>query len=216
MMMDDAPGKDGYQDAGAPLLHEVLRPRIPMGLYVGAPYAAALGICEALDEAGLAARIAWPHDVVVLASGDGRESQEDVLAEGAAPASARIRVGARGGYDDDGMFCELRAITEGALDLSAQEDAVLEAVRSRFASWEDAIGRKQGMAGPLAAFLDDYFDLVGLMGEQVDIRYPNGRLMGSGRFAGMDVWGRATIRLDGGKEIEIAPEQARICPHGTA
>ena len=37
------------------------------------------------------------------------------------------------------------------------------------------------------------------------------RVIGRGALAGVDVWGRATVRLDNGaQELEVAPEQARL------
>lgn len=188
-------------------LSEVMRPRIPMGFYVGAPYVAAVAICESLNQQGFTARIAWPHDVVVAAPDTDPCS---------VPDCSRISVSARGGYDEEGMFCALSVVSDGPLDLSSCENAAQTAVHDRFASWEEALSRKQAMAGPLAAILSDCFDLVGLMGQQVDIRYPNGRLMATGCFAGVDVWGRASVRLDSGKELQVTPEQARIQPHHAA
>ena len=37
-----------------------------------------------------------------------------------------------------------------------------------------------------------------------------GRVIGEGSLAGVDVWGRATVRLDDARELEIAPEQAEL------
>ena len=50
------------------------------------------------------------------------------------------------------------------------------------------------------------------MGEKVEV-LRGGRVIGRGELAGVDVWGRATVRLDNGtQELEVAPEQARLRP----
>lgn len=188
-----AAGKDG-REGPETLFSEVMRPKVPMGLYVGAPYAAALGICEALDGGSSRARIAWPHDVAAASEG----------------GSCLVRVSGHGGYDDDGLFCRIDAAADGGMAPDA--GLALDGARRRMASWEAAIAQGQGMAGPLAAFLPDYFDHVGLMDHDVEIRFPNGRLMGRGRLCGVDIWGRASVRAADGREIVISPEQARIVP----
>lgn len=162
-----------------------LRPAVPMGFVTGAPYVCALGVARELG-----ARVAWPHGVV--------SPEGDPL----------VDVRARAGYDDEGVFvrCDLTWDAERDLDVPAVERAAEEGVRA----WEDAYGAGRGVAGPLAAVLDDYFDALLGMGERVEV-VRGGRVIGRGALAGVDVWGRATVRLDGGaQELEIAPEQASI------
>ncbi len=162
-----------------------LRPAVPMGAVTGVPYVCALAVAHLLD-----ARVAWPHEVV------------------SAEGEPIVRVGARAGYDDEGAFvrCDLTWDAERGLDAVVLERAVEEAVRA----WEGAYAGGRGAAGPLAPVLSDYFDALLGMGEMVEV-LRGGRVIGRGTLAGVDVWGRATVRLDGdGQELEIAPEQAGL------
>lgn len=170
-----------------------LRPAVPMGFVTGAPYVAALAVaCE------LGARVAWPHEVVTAAG------------------EPLVSVDAHAGYDDEGVFvrCDLSWEAEkdlgsgGRLDSAALERAVEGAV----SAWEEAHAAGRCAAGPLASVLGDYFDVLLGMGEAVEV-LRGGRVIGRGELAGVDVWGRATVRLEGGaQELEIAPEQARLRP----
>lgn len=162
-----------------------LRPAVPMGFVTGVPYVCALGVARELG-----ARVSWPHAVV--------SPEGDPL----------VDVRARAGYDDEGVFvrCDLTWDAGAGLDAASVERAAEGGVRA----WEDACGAGRGVAGPLAAVLDEYFDvLLGMGGPVEAVR--GGRVIGRGTLAGVDVWGRATIRLEGGaQELEIAPEQASI------
>lgn len=172
----------------------VVRPRIPMAALVGVPWCAALGVVDALRTAGVTdAGIAWPYDVVV----------------GDAPA---FSLAAQGGYDDEGMFVRLTLVAaDGVPQVSSAVHAqVDQAIVARLAAWEQDMATQGLQAGPLASFLPEYFDLVSLMGRPVEVVYPNGRVFDRGRLAGIDVWGRATIRRLDGSELEVAPEQARL------
>ena len=165
-----------------------------MALLVGVPWCAALGVVDALRATGAAdVGIAWPHDVVV----------------GGAPA---FSLAARGGYDDEGMFVRLALVSAG--DAPRPSQALLEqvdrAIAARLDVWERDVAAHGPQAGPLATFLPEYFDLVSLMGRPVEAVYPNGRAFDRGTLAGIDVWGRATIRRPDGSELELAPEQARL------
>ena len=162
----------------------VLRPAVPMSYVTGVPYVCALAVAGELG-----ARVAWPHDVVA--------------SDGSALASVR----ARAGYDEDGLFatCEVVSAGEIGLDVTAIEAAV----RTGVEAWEAAVSSGRGAAGPLAPVLGDYFDVLDGMGSEVEV-LRGGRVAGRGTLAGIDVWGKATVRLEDGRELEIAPEQASI------
>ena len=59
------------------------------------------------------------------------------------------------------------------------------------------------------AALGEYFDMVPLLGRQVAAVSPNGLPLAVGVFAGLDIWGRATIKTDAGEQ-EFPPEAVRI------
>ncbi len=167
----------------------------------GVPYVAALGACEGLERLGVfGVAVGWPADVV---------------SENGAGLVTRVRTNA--GYAE-GMFvvCSLAFDVEGGVhadslpDDEKVADAVCGAILGRVDAWADAVGAGRAVAGPLAPVLSDYFDRVALMGKPVELVYPNGRVAMRGTLAGVDVWGRATVRNELGGEVEVSPEQASI------
>ena len=162
-----------------------LRPSVPMGHMTGVPHVVALGVARELG-----AGVRWPHEVV------------------AASGEPLVSVDARAGYDDEGVFvrCDLAWDAERGLDAAALERAAREAIQA----WEHDVVAGRAAAGPLAPVLSDYFDALLGMGEKVEV-LRGGRVIGEGTLVAVDVWGRATVRLEGGaQELEIAPEQARL------
>nr|WP_147556223.1 hypothetical protein [Olsenella timonensis] len=163
----------------------VVRPAVPMGHVTGVPHVVALGVAREL-----AARVRWPHEVVTTAG------------------EPLVCVDARAGYDEDGVYvrCDLAWDAERGLAAPALERAAREGVDA----WAAAVAEGRAAAGPLAPVLSDYFDVLLGMGERVEV-LRGARVIGRGTLAGVDVWGRATVRLeDGAQELEVAPEQARL------
>lgn len=162
-----------------------LRPAVPMGHVTGVPYVVALAVARELG-----ARARWPHEVVTPAG------------------EPLVAVDARAGYDEDGVFvrCDLTWDDERALAAPALERAACEGVDA----WAADVAAGRAAAGPLAPVLSDYFDVLLGMGERVEV-LRGARVIGRGTLAGVDVWGRATVRLEGdAQELEVAPEQARL------
>ena len=207
-------------------LSVLLRPEVPMSHLMGLSAVCALGLVEALRETGATtAQLKWPNDVVV---------------PGEAGAAKLCGLLMEAGMSDLGMFAVAgmgvnleRPELEGdmgsvsplpaaslAETLAAADaempafEALAEAIRAhvvaRTNEWAEAIAAGRGAAGPLAPVLSDYFDALYLMGEPVNVVYPNGNLMAQGTFVGVDVWGRAAVRLEGGKELSISSEQASL------
>lgn len=190
-----------HREEGELELACVLRPQVGMGSLSGVPYVAALGACEGLERLGVSGvGVGWPADVVC---------------EDGTGLVARVRTSA--GYAE-GMFvvCSLSFDVAGGAHadaLPADEkvaDAVCGAILARVDAWAAAVGAGGAVAGPLAPVLSDYFDRVALMGKPVELVYPNGRVAMRGTLAGVDVWGRATVRNELGGEVEVSPEQASI------
>lgn len=188
----------------------ILRPQVAMGYLEGLPYVVSLGICEALDR--LCAdemRIGWPyavvHDTKPLVSLETHAG----YGKGGIFAVAQLTLPLKA-LDEGTHACALLEECRVQSDLSDRElaatlrDEILSALRG----WEQ--GFSQGGAGPLAPVLNDYFDVLDAMGERVEIRYPNGRLKAQGRFAGVDVWGRASVVADDGSEISFSHEEASM------
>ncbi|MCH3925969.1 MAG: hypothetical protein LKE27_05905 [Atopobiaceae bacterium] len=185
----------------------VLAPKIPMPYYESLPAVSALGVVEGLESAGAQGlSVGWPDTVVF---------------EGATVG----RVRAKAGYGDAGMFCAATVtLTAASADVSvpalegafggalprasALAEIVREALLAECRVWEE--GLQSNGAGPMEPVLDRYFDRVHLMGETVDVVYPNGRVRAQGRFAGIDIWGRATVVLEDGSELEFAAAESQI------
>lgn len=158
----------------------VLRPQVSMHQVATTPLIVALAIADALPHAA----IGWPSDVVDAADGH---------------LLSRIR--SHAGYDG-GMFCEV------TFDVD-EEEAVGLAIEARIAQWEAALAGKARMPG-LAPMLSDYAEALYGLGTEVVLLYPNGLPYTRALFCGIDIFGRATARLEGGAEIEFPPEQYRI------
>ena len=161
-----------------------LRPRIPMPHYTCVPHVVALGICDADADK----RIWWPHDICDEAHG------------------RCLEIVARAGYDEGGTFCTVSL--EGSL---AVTDEMVSSISRRVNSWEEAV-RAHPRQAPLTSVLEDYVDAQALLGEPVRVCYPNGADALAGTFVGIDVWGRATVRMEDGVDVEFGPERYQLLP----
>lgn len=178
-----------------------VRPQVPMGAFHALGYVCAMGAAEGLRAAGVDfAAIGWPQDVV-----DGRTFRP------------LCTLSMHAGYNK-GMYgeCTVAAAQQIGLlrDYSDEQlaSAIAAGIEARVASWEQQIVAGAGVAGPLAPVLSEYFDLVALLGNPAEAVYPNGNVMARGTFAGVDIWGRATLVTSDGSEVEFSPEQASIRP----
>ena len=181
-----------------------------MHAFHGLPFVAAMGMMDAFAGTaatpglGLAGKVGiqWPSDIVC-----GAPAFETSLA----------RVAVNGGAGAAGMFAavtvdvERAALGELGVDVAdeALAAALAEALLARVDAWSVAANTPQGAAGPLAPVLGEYFDMVPLLGRQVAAVSPNGLPLAVGVFAGLDIWGRATIKTDAGEQ-EFPPEAVRI------
>ncbi|MDY5559950.1 MAG: hypothetical protein SPF45_00420, partial [Collinsella sp.] len=153
---------------------------------------------------GLAGKVGiqWPSDIVY-----------------GAPAfeTSFARVAVNGGAGAAGMFgavtVDIERAALGELGVDVTDEALVEAlttaVLARVDAWAVVANTPQGAAGPLAPVLGEYFDMVPLLGRQVAAVSPNGLPLAVGVFAGLDIWGRATIKTDAGEQ-EFPPEAVRI------
>lgn len=162
----------------------VVRPAVGMHQMVAVPYVVALGICDALPEAG----IAWPHDVVEASTG-----------------SMLFGIDTRGGYDNNGMFVRVTLACAGDEPSEQTVRTLYDAITRRVDAWTASAGQT-----PLGAVLGDYANKLVQLGHKVSVVYPSGREYVRGTFVGVDVWGRATVRVGEGKQIEFPPERYRI------
>ena len=188
----------------------VVRPAVSMQAFHAIPFVAAMGMMDALvgvaDESGLGLAgkvgIQWPSDIVC-----GAPEFETLLAG----------ISVNGGAGAAGMFAAVTvrvASTELAALSATDVDTGLacrlaDAVAARIDAWAVAANTPQGKFGPLAPVLAEYFDMVPLLGHQAVAVSPNGLPLAVGVFAGLDIWGRATIKTDAGEQ-EFPPEAVKI------
>ena len=208
---------------GGLYLSVVLRPEVPMQYYMGLSAVCALGVLEALrEDAGMAkAALKWPNDVVL---GEGKLA--GILVEaGSSP---------QGPYAVCGVGVNLEPLAQegegacpfdspGALQAACAAEVagatfeferLARAVRDRVCAlvdmWAAEVRRGRAFAGPLTPVLNEYFDVVPLLGHRVGVYAPAGALLDEGMFAGVDCWGRAVVRLRGGDEVAYAAEQVSL------
>ena len=162
----------------------VLRPQVGMQQFASVPHVVALGVCDALPDRA----IAWPHGIADAKTGE-----------------LLCSLRAHAGYDDEGMYARV------SMPAELLTDAVEAAVRARVDAWAEALAGRPRLA-PLAPVLSDYADRLVLLGRKVRVTYPNGAVYATGEFCGIDVWGRATVRLTDGSDLEFPPERYNISP----
>lgn len=108
---------------------------------------------------------------------------------------------------DDGATLATSSADMSSLAISMQQRLV-----SAMRDWEIQAQSSNAQAGPWAPFLPAYFDRVPLLGQAVNVCYPNGRLYARGIFVGIDIWGRATVRTRRAGDIEFPAQQFVIRP----
>ena len=188
----------------------VARPAVGMQAFHALPFVAAMGMMDALagagDEPGLGLAgkvgIQWPSDIVC-----GAPAFETLLAS----------VSVNGGAGAAGMFAAVTVRVSSAeltgLGIEPVDGELAcrlaDAVLGRIDAWAVSANTPQGKVGPLAPVLAEYFDMVPLLGHRAAAISPSGLPVATGVFAGLDIWGRATIKTDAGEQ-EFPPEAVKI------
>lgn len=212
---------------GGLYLSVLLRPEVPMQQLMGIAAVGAMGALDALRSLG-AERVAlkWPNDVVAGPE-PGAGKVAGVLAEagyGDGGTFAVFGIGvnlSRGGIGDLAGCGTARPLEPACLEdamrggtaapgLEDLAEAIRDAVVERCDGWSAEVRAGHAAAGPLAPILSEYFDRMPLLGRQVMAVLPDGRVACRGVFAGVDVWGRATVHLADGSDVEFASEQASL------
>ena len=165
------------------------------------PYVVALGLCQFLRAADENFGIRWPYDICY---------KDQVVAS----------IKATAGYQE-GMFAVVSIVADvkalsSAFDVADNTELlakkVSELVVQSVGVWEQQVKRARSFAGPIALILSDYFDMVPLLGQQVNKVYPSGNVALTARFGGIDVWGHAILVDEDGKEILVSEEKASVVP----
>ena len=179
----------------------VVRLGVSMPYVPAVPYVVALGLCQFLRAADEGFGIRWPYDVCY---------KDQVVAS----------IKATAGYQE-GMFAVVSIAADpkvlssafgvaGNTELLAKK--VSELVVQSVSAWEERVKRARSFAGPIALILSDYFDMVPLLGQQVNKVYPSGNVALTARFGGIDIWGHAILVDQDGKEILVSEEEASVVP----
>ena len=165
------------------------------------PYVVALGVCQFLRAADEGFGICWPYNICY---------KDQVVAS----------IKATAGYQE-GMFAVVSVVADAkalglAFDVAGNTELlakkVSELVVQSVSAWEQQVKRARSFAGPIALILSDYFDMVPLLGQQVNKVYPSGNVALTARFGGIDVWGHAILVDEDGKEILVSEDEASVVP----
>ena len=179
----------------------VARLGVSMPYVPAVPYVVALGLCQFLRAADESFGIRWPYDICY---------KDQVVAS----------IKATAGYQE-GMFAVVSIAADPEVLCSVFDVAdntellakkVSEMVVQSVSAWEQQVKRARSFAGPIALILSDYFDMVPLLGQQVNKVYPSGNVTLTARFGGIDVWGHAILVDQDGKEILVSEEEASVVP----
>lgn len=205
----------------------LLRPKVPMAFLTGCAYVCGLATYHALKKLGVKdLSISWPHDIVA-----GGRKLGGLLVEGGTGVDGMFAVfgfGMNGlsaaSVDDEVKEAEFPFMREKANlvevlpegQVAPERAEVAELIRdyvvTAVEAWAAAIAAGRGAAGPLGPLMDDYFDALESMGDEVLVYRPDGVYLTRGTLCGLDGWGRVTVREADGTELELAPEQAVITP----
>ena len=179
----------------------VVRLGVSMPYVPAVPYVVALGVCQFLRAADESFGICWPYDICY---------KDQVVAS----------IKTTAGYQE-GMFAVVSIIADAkalslAFDVADNTELlakkVSELVVQSISAWEQQVKRARSFAGPIALILSDYFDMVPLLGQQVNKVYPSGNVALTARFGGIDVWGHAILVDEDGKEILVSEDEASVVP----
>ena len=179
----------------------VVRLGVSMPYVPAVPYVVALGVCQFLRAADDNFGICWPYDICY---------KDQVVAS----------IKATAGYQE-GMFAvvsvavnveALNSVFDVADNKELLAKKVSELVVQSVGTWEQQVKHVRSFAGPIALILSDYFDVVPLLGRQVNKVYPNGNVALTARFGGIDVWGHAILVDENGKEILVSEDEASVIP----
>ena len=179
----------------------VVRLGVSMPYVPAVPYVVALGLCQFLRTADENFGICWPYDICYKDQ-----------------AVASIK--ATAGYQE-GMFAVVSIAADpkvlcSTFDAASNTELLAKKVSALVAQsvsvWEQQVKRARSFAGPIALILSDYFDMVPLLGQQVNKVYSSGNVALTARFGGIDVWGHAILVDQDGKEILVSEDEASVVP----
>ncbi len=212
--------------AGSLYLSCVLRPQVRMQEFTALPAVCAMGVMDALHELGLEGRVGikWPNDIVARAVGEdeGEDAPFDCKLAG---ILVEAKASSEGPFAVVGLGVNMRALEIEATDagsgaspfalapisleelmgddapeMSSLAVALRDAMVARVDAWAARMASMPVGMGPMAPILNEYFDMVPMLGHQVAVLGPNGRAIDTGTFGGLDIWGRAVVVTPTGEQ----------------
>lgn len=212
--------------AGSLYLSCVLRPQVRMQEFTALPAVCAMGVMDALHELGLEGRVGikWPNDIVARAVGEdeGADAPFDCKLAG---ILVEAKASSEGPFAVVGLGVNMRALEieaadagaaasplalapisleelmgDGAPEMRALAVALRDAMVTRVDAWAARMASMPVGMGPMAPVLNEYFDMVPMLGHQVAVLGPNGRAIDTGTFGGLDIWGRAVVVTPTGEQ----------------
>ncbi len=212
--------------AGSLYLSCVLRPQVRMQEFTALPAVCAMGVMDALHELGLEGRVGikWPNDIVARAVGEdeGEDAPFDCKLAG---ILVEAKASSEGPFAVVGLGVNMRALKIEAADagsaaspfalapisleelmgddapeMSSLAAALRDAMVARVDAWAARMASMPVGMGPMAPILNEYFDMVPMLGHQVAVLGPNGRAIDTGTFGGLDIWGRAVVVTPTGEQ----------------
>lgn len=212
--------------AGSLYLSCVLRPQVRMQEFTALPAVCAMGVMDTLHELGLEGRVGikWPNDIVARAVGEeeGADAPFDCKLAG---ILVEAKASSEGPFAVVGLGVNMRALEieaadagaaasplalapisleelmgDGAPEMRALAVALRDAMVARVDAWAARMASMPVGMGPMAPVLNEYFDMVPMLGHQVAVLGPNGRAIDTGTFGGLDIWGRAVVVTPTGEQ----------------
>ena len=206
--------------AGGLYLSVVLKPSVPQRVMGGLPLVCGIGAARAMVRLGVpGVKLKWPNDLV---AGDAKLAGllvEAGWAAGGVYAVCGIGVNMDAPKVEDPERaalppCGIRALLEGegapVPSLDALADAVRADVVAAVDEWSAQVALAGAAATPLGRMADELYDRMAYMGEYVALIDREGRPYGAGTLSGIDVWGRALVRMDDGRAAEEAFDPAQV------
>lgn len=212
--------------AGSLYLSCVLRPQVRMQEFTALPAVCAMGVMDTLHELGLEGRVGikWPNDIVARAVGEeeGADAPFDCKLAG---ILVEAKASSEGPFAVVGLGVNIRALEieaadagaaasplalapisleelmgDGAPEMRALAVALRDAMVARVDAWAARMASMPVGMGPMAPVLNEYFDMVPMLGHQVAVLGPNGRAIDTGTFGGLDIWGRVVVVTPTGEQ----------------
>lgn len=206
---------------GGLYLSILMKPSLADRVLPGIPVVCGIGVAGALGALGCEdIRLKWPNDVICdrgklggILVELGRQSGEALVVCGiginikavSAQQTSPNALPVAGLVDCLVDEAPLPSLDELAVRVRA---SVLEATDA----WTNAIEAAGDDAAPLTGIVDAYNELLAYRGERVNVAAIDGEVLEHGVLRGVDVWGRALVKLSSGEVVPYDSSQVSLRP----